>query len=106
MLLLLIFPFVVKANYIGDFTKDINISLNCEQCDPNYEPSVTFQLFADGEPLEDYVIELNKDNEYKHVFEDLPVFKEDTDEEFFPIKYLDTFPVYKKSKEANYYDKL
>ena len=34
------------------------------------------------------------------------ISKEDTDEEFFPIKYLDTFPVYKKSKEVNYYDKL
>ena len=90
MLLLSIFPFVVKANYIGDFTKDINISLNCEQCDPNYEPSVTFQLFADGEPLEDYVIELNNDNEFKHVFEDLPVFKEDTDEEInYEVKYLE-----------------
>lgn len=34
------------------------------------------------------------------------ISKEDTDEEFFPIKYLDTFPVYKKSKEVNYYDKV
>ena len=90
MSLLMMFPFVVKANYIGEFTKNINVSLNCEQCDPEYEPAITFQLFADGEPLDDYSVELNKENDYKTVFEDLAVFADDGFTEInYEIKYLE-----------------
>lgn len=79
--LLMITPMIVNANHIGDFYKDINVSLNCELCDPNEEPEVKFQLFADGEALEGKELVLNKNNEFKGVYEDLPVFKEGTFEE-------------------------
>ena len=84
ILLLMIMPVFVYANKIGDFYKDINVSLNRELCDPNEEPEVKFQLFADGEALEGKELVLNKGNDFKGVFEDLPVFEDDG---YTEIKY-------------------
>ena len=89
-ILLMILPLIVSANAIGDFYKDINVSLNCELCDPNDEPEVKFQLFADGEALEGKELVLNKNNEFKGVYEDLPVFKEGTFEEIkYEVKFFE-----------------
>ncbi len=89
-ILLMILPLIVSANAIGDFYKDINVSLNCELCDPNDEPEVKFQLYADGEALEGKELVLNKNNEFKGVYEDLPVFKENTFEEInYEVKFFE-----------------
>ena len=84
MLLTMVLPSMVSASSIGEFKENINISLNIDSCEPDYTPEVKFQLYADNEAVEGKEIVLDKKNEYKGVFEDLPVFKEGTYEE---IKY-------------------
>lgn len=90
LITLLFFPSIVLANEIGDFYRDINISVNCSQCDPSEEPEVTFQLFADDEEVEGQKLVLNKENEYKGTFEHLRVFKEGSFKEInYEVKFLE-----------------
>ncbi len=112
LLTLLLIPSFVYAYQIGEFYKDINISVNCSKCDPTDEPEVTFQLFAEGEEVENAKLVLNKDNEYKGTFEHLAVFKENTfDEINYEVKYLEDGTYrslkpeeisYKKKKESKW----
>ena len=61
LLTLFFYPTIVFANSIGPFLEDINVSVNCTKCnDENKE--VIFQLYGDGEAIENKKIVLNKDN--------------------------------------------
>ena len=68
LIMILVMPLTVSANYIGEFTRNINISLNCEFCSEDTEKTATFQLFANGEMVEGASIVLNEENEFKGSF--------------------------------------
>lgn len=89
MLLILIMPMVVSANEIGEVTRKIELTLNCEYCGEDVSKVAVFQLFANGEPLADKILVLNKKSEYKGSFGELPVFDEENKEIEYEVKYLD-----------------
>ena len=93
LLFMLMIPCFVKAETYGnmyDLTQNINVALDCEKCFLKDDISVKFQLFVGEEPIEGYELILNKDNDYKGVFTNLPVYNYDTGEEIpFSVKYYD-----------------
>ena len=89
LIMILVMPLTVSANYIGDFTRSINITLNYEFCDEATEKTATFQLFANGEIVEGQKIVLNEENEFKGSFDDLDVFDEEFNEIEYEIRMVD-----------------
>ena len=90
ILLLVIFPFSVYANNIGDFYKDINVSLNCSKCANNESMNIHLKLFADGKEVEGTEVILNKQNNFTSTFEDIPMFREDGVTEInYEVKFLE-----------------
>jgi hypothetical protein len=85
---LFIFPLVVHANKIGDFKQTIDVDVDCSECNPWEEQSVTLQLYADGEPVEGKNVVLNPETGYKTKFENLDLFKEDFKQIEYEVKYL------------------
>ena len=74
--------FNASAGHIGDFYRDLYVTINCDACEPDEEREVTIQLFADGEPVEDGSRTLNKEIGFRTTFYDLPIFRgEKTPEE-------------------------
>lgn len=104
--MMLIMPLTVSANYIGEFTRNINISLNCEFCSDDTEKTATFQLFANGEMVEGASIVLNEENEFKGSFEDLDVFDENFAEIEYEVKMLDGEEYKSIPKEDITYEKV
>ena len=106
MLLTMVLPSMVSASSIGEFKESINIKVNLESCEEDYNPEVKFQLFADGEAVEGQEIVLDKNSEYKGVFEDLPVFKEGTYEEIkYEVKFYENGEYRSLSPEEITYNK-
>ena len=92
--LLCLFPWIVKAETPGidlfDLTQNINVALDCDKCFLKNDINVKFQLFVGDEAIEGYELVLNKDNNYKGVFSNIPVYDYDTGEEIpFSVKYYD-----------------
>ena len=106
LIMILVMPLTVSANYIGEFTRDINISLNCEFCSEDTEKTATFQLFANGEMVEGASIILNEENEFKGTFEDLDVFDENFVEIEYEVKMLDGKDYKSIPKEDITYEKV
>ena len=104
--MMLIMPLTVSANYIGEFTRNINISLNCEFCSDDTEKTATFQLFANGEMVEGASLVLNEENEFKGSFEDLDVFDENYAEIEYEVKMLDGEEYKSIPKEDITYEKV
>ena len=65
----------VNAGHIGDFYRDLTVTINCDSCEPDEEREVTIQLFADGEPVEDGERTLNKEIGYSTSYYDLAIFR-------------------------------
>ncbi len=102
--LLCLFPCIVNASVNASelpivapkITQNINVALDCDKCFLKDDISVKFQLFVEDRPIEGYELVLNKDNGYKGVFDNLPIYTGDTGEEIpFNVKYYDN---------GNYYD--
>lgn len=88
ILLILTMPLIVSANEIGEFKRNINISLNCEFCPTSTEKTATFQLYANNEMVEGKSIILDESNNFKGSFEDLEVFDENNVEITYEVKML------------------
>ena len=79
--LALLFVFIQASNasagHIGEFYRDLYVTINCDSCEPDEEREVTIQLFADGEPVADGARTLNKEIGFKTSYYDLPIFRGD-----------------------------
>ena len=73
-LALLIAP-VVHASKIQEYHRDITVQANCEKCKASNPEGIEIELFADGEGIQ--TATLDKSNDYKTVFTNLPIVKED-----------------------------
>lgn len=86
LLLMLIMPLVVSANYIGEIKRSIHISVNCELCPQSVERSATFQLFANDKIVEGQKLILNEENNFEGSFKDLNVFDDNNEEIVYEVK--------------------
>ena len=73
-LALLIAP-VVHASKIQEYHRDITVQANCKKCKASNPEGIEIELFADGEGIQ--TATLDKSNDYKTVFTNLPIVKED-----------------------------
>ncbi len=106
LLLLVLFPMAVRANYIGDFYQTINVSLNCNECVDKDSKEIKLQLFANGEAVEDAVMILNKDNDFKGSFDDLLMFEDDGVTEIkYEVKFFEDGKYRSFSKNDISYEK-
>ena len=106
LLLLVLFPMAVKANYIGDFYQTINVSLNCSECIDKSTKEIKLQLFANGEAVQDAVITLSNDNNFEDSFEDLPLFEDDGVTEIkYEVKFFEDGEYRSFSKNDVTYEK-
>ena len=68
----------------SNYKKNINISFDCNSCESKKDTGITLQLFANGKKVQDGQITLNNKNGFNYVYENLPVFN---DESFTEIEY-------------------
>ena len=106
LIMILVMPLTVSANYIGEFKRTINVSLNCDFCAEDVEKKASFQLFANGEPVEGQKIELSEANEFKGVFADLEVFDENYVEIEYEVKMIEGEEYKSIPKEDITYEKV
>ena len=106
MLALLLMPLTVNAFHIEGFEKDINITLNCDDCKDKETREIKIKLFADGEEVPDSEIILNNANDFSGVYEELPIFLDDGFTEIeYEVRFLED-GVYKPfSKTETSYEK-
>ena len=78
-----LFPAInASAGHIGEFYRDLYVTINCDTCVPDEEHGVTIKLFADGEPVEDSERTLNKETGFYTSYSELSIFRgEKTPEE-------------------------
>ena len=88
VLMILLFPGIVKAGELDLFYQDINVKIACDYCEPDENREVTIQLYADGTPVEGKQAVLNSANEFTYKFEDLLKFDEEYKEIIYEVKIL------------------
>ncbi len=90
LLVMMLFPFAVYANEIGDFYQDINVSLNCNKCANKDTMEIKLKLFVNNKEVQNKELILNKQNNFNGYFEDLPMFEEDGITEIkYEVRFLE-----------------
>ena len=107
ILFMMFLPIGVYANEIGEFYKDINVSLNCDKCIDENTMEIHLKLFANDIEVDGSELVLNKNNNFTTVFEDLPIFGEDKLTEInYDIRFLEDGEYRKFSNNDIKYNKV